>query len=371
MTDMTEAKGASSLGSMFQASRKPGEPTRFGRIFRPDEAWLAKAPQEPILEPDLPIVDTHHHLWDFPGYRYLLDELLADLGTGHNVVATVFEECRSMYRAHGPEEMKPVGEVEFVAGVAAMSDSGRYGPARICKGIVGYADLALGERVGAVLEAQIAAGGGRFRGIRYSAGWDADPIIGNSHGVSGPGLYLDPHVRAGMKCLERLGLVLDAWLFHPQLAEAVDLARAFPNASIVMCHMGGPLGYGPYAGRKDEVFANWKASMTELARCPNVSVKLGGVMMRLAAYDYMKLAAPPSSEGLAGYWGPYVKTCIDLFGADRCMVESNYPVEKMGIGPVALWNAFKRMTSGASTDEKKAIFSGTANRVYRLGLAGA
>ena len=171
-----------------------------------------------------------------------------------------------------------------------------------------------------------------------------------------------------MKRLEKLGLVLDAWLFHPQLAEAVDLARAFPNAGIVMCHMGGPLGYGPYAGKKDEVFANWKASMTELAKCPNVSVKLGGVTMRLAAYDYGKLPAPPSSEALAGYWGPYVKTCIDLFGPDRCMVESNYPVEKMGIGMPALWNMFKRLTAGASAAEKKAIFSGTANRVYRLGL---
>jgi L-fuconolactonase len=365
------AERVSSLGSMFQTVRDRDAPTPFGRIFRPDESWLAKCVPEPILDPDLPIVDTHHHLWDMPGYRYLLDEFLADLGTGHNVVATVFEECRSMYRAHGPEEMRPVGEVEFVAGVAAMSDSGRYGPTRICRGIVGYADLALGDRVAAVLEAEIAAGGGRFRGIRYSAGWDADPVIGNSHGVSAPGLYLDADVRAGMKRLEKLGLVLDAWLFHPQLPEAIDLARAFPNAGIVLCHMGGPLGYGPYAGKKDEVFADWKASMADLARCPNVSVKLGGVMMRLAAYDYMKLPAPPSSEALARLWEPYVTTCIDLFGPDRCMVESNFPVEKMGIGSAALWNAFKRMTAGASPDEKKAIFSGTADRVYRLGLADA
>ena len=180
---MAEKETASGLGSMFQGTRNPGEATRFGRIFKPDDAWHAKAPAEPILEPDLAIVDTHHHLWDFGRFRYLLDELLADLNTGHNIVATVFEECRSMYRARGLEEMKPVGEVEFVAGVAAMSDSGTYGPARICRGIVGFADLALGDRVAAVLEAQIAAGGGRFRGIRYSAGWDADPIIGNSHGL--------------------------------------------------------------------------------------------------------------------------------------------------------------------------------------------
>ena len=366
---MANNESASSLGAMFQGTRNPDEPTRFGRIFKPDDAWLAKAPPEPILEPDLPIVDTHHHLWDMSGYRYLLDELLADIRTGHNVVATVFEECRSMYRARGPQEMKPVGEVEFVAGVAAMSDSGRYGPTRICAGIVGYADLTLGDRVAAVLEAEIAAGGGRFRGVRHSAGWHADPIIGNSHGLPGPGLYLSADFRAGMRRLAGLGLSLDAWLYHPQLGDAVDLARAFPSANIVMCHMGGPLGYGPYAGKKEEVFANWKAAMKELAACPNVSVKLGGVTMRLAAYDYGKLSAPPSSEALAGCWGPYVKTCIDLFGPDRCMVETNYPVEKMGIGTAALWNAFKRMTAGASAAEKKAIFSDTANRVYRLGLA--
>ena len=359
----------SGLGSMFQGgSRNRNEPTRFGRIYKPDDAWLAKAPAETILEPDLAIVDTHHHLWDMPGYRYLLDELLADINTGHNIVATVFEECRSMYRAHGPDEMKPVGEVEFVAGVAAMSDSGRYGKTRICRGIVGYADLTLGTRAAAVLEAEVETGGGRFRGVRHSGGWDADPVIGNSHGVSGPGEYLRPDFRAGMRELERLGLVLDAWVFHPQLGEVVDLAQAFPNAGIVMCHMGGPLGYGAYAGKKDEVFADWKASMTKLAACPNVSVKLGGITMRAAAYDYGKLAAPPSSEELAKAWGPYVKTCIDLFGADRCMVESNYPVEKMGIGTAALWNTFKRLTAGASAGEKKAIFSGTANRVYRLGL---
>lgn len=173
-----------------------------------------------------------------------------------------------------------------------------------------------------------------------------------------------------MARLAALGLSLDARVFHPHLAEVVDLARVFPRANIFMCHMGGPLGYGPYAGRKDEVFAIWKESTKDLAACPNVSVKLGGVMRRLAAFDYMQLPVPPSSEALAGNWGPYVKTCIDLFGADRCVVESNYPVDKMGIGPAALWNAFKRMTSGASADEKKAIFSGTANRVYRLGLTG-
>ena len=365
---MTEAKGASSLGAMFLASRKPGEPTRYGRIFKPDEAWLAKAPPEPILEPELAIVDTHHHLWDFPGYRYLLDELLVDLGSGHNVVATVFEECRSMYRAHGPEEMKPVGEVEFVAGVAAMSASGRYGSTRVGAGIVGFADLTLGDRVAAVLEAEIAAGGGRFRGVRHSAAWDADPIIGNSHHFDGPGLYRDPAFRAGMQQLERLGLSLDAWVFHPQLAEVVDLARAFPSANIVMCHMGGPLGYGPYAGKKDEVFARWKAGMTALAACPNVHVKLGGLGMKMFGFDVHEGALPPSSEQLATAWRPYIETCIAAFGPGRAMFDSNFPVDKGSYGYGVFWNACKRLAEGASAAEKADLFHGTASRVYRLGL---
>lgn len=362
---------ATGLGGMFQAERAPSEPTQYGRIFKPNDAWLAKSPSEPILDQELPIIDTHHHLWDLPRYRYLLHDLLVDLQSGHNVIGTVFVECRSMYRAGGPVEMRPVGEVEFCSGMAAMSESGQYGPTRICAGIVGFADLTLGDRVAGVLEAQIQAGGGRFRGIRHSAGWDASPVIGNSHTTSGPGLYLRSDFRAGMTRLAQLGLSLDAWLFHPQLADAVDLARAFPSANIIMCHMGGPLGYGPYAGKKDEVFAFWKARMQELAACPNVSVKLGGVMMRLAAYDYMKLPAPPSSSELAAHWDPYVSTCIDLFGANRCLVESNFPVEKMGISYAGLWNALKRITAGASADEKKMIFSGTADRVYRLGLTTA
>ena len=185
--DKEDAAPAKPLAGLFQRERKPSDPSQFGRIFRPDEAWLAKAAPEPILEPDLAIVDTHHHLWDMPGYRYLLPDLLADLGSGHKVIATVFNECHAMYRANGPVEMRPVGEVEFCAGVAAMSDSGQYGPTRICAGIVGHADLALGDRVAPVLEAEIAAGGGRFRGVRHGAAWDDDPVIGNSPVAGRPG----------------------------------------------------------------------------------------------------------------------------------------------------------------------------------------
>ncbi|MSO76329.1 MAG: amidohydrolase [Alphaproteobacteria bacterium] len=350
----------------YTSNEERAMPTAYGRIFTPNETWLAKAPPEPIIEPELAIIDTHHHLWERPDYRYLIHELQQDLATGHNVVATVFEECHAMYRKSGPQEMRPVGETEFVAGVAAMSASGLYGPTKIAAGIVGYADLTLGDGAAAVLEAHIGAGGGRFRGVRHSAAWDASEVIGNSRGTTGPGLYAQANFRAGLKRLTGLGLSLDAWVFHPQLNTVIDLARAQPDANIILCHVGGPLGYGPYAGKRAEVIAQWKTAMAELAKCPNVSVKLGGMMMRLAAYDYLSLAAPPSSAELAAHWRPFIEPCIEMFGADRCLFESNFPVEKMGIGYAALWNALKLIAAGASPAEKVALFSGTAKRVYKL-----
>jgi L-fuconolactonase len=219
-----------------------------------------------------------------------------------------------------------------------------------------------------VLLAHIRAGGGRFRGVRHSAGWDESPVIGNSRGDMRPHLYQRPDFRAGLKRLSALGLSFDAWLYHPQLADVIDLARAFPATPIIMGHVGGVLGYGPYAGKRDEVLAGWKRSMRELAQCPNVVVKLGGMVNRGAAFDFHNAAAPPSSETMAELWRPYVETCIELFGPRRCMFESNFPVDKMAIGYKALWNAFKRIVAGASPDEKRALFAGTASRAYRLAL---
>ena len=343
--------------------------TQYGRIFAPRPEWLAKAPPEPILEPDLPIIDTHHHLWEGrggPNNSYLLPDFLADCASGHKIVATVFLQCHSMYRASGLAAMQPVGETEFVAGVAAMSESGIYGSTRVAAGIVGFADLTLGDWVEPVLEAHIRAGGSRFRGVRHSGSWDADPVIGHNVPDNKPGLYLRPEFRAGLARLSALGLSLDAWVFHPQLPDVIDLARAFPCTNIIMGHCGGPLGYGPYAGKRDEVFRQWKPSIAELAKCQNVTMKLGGMMMRLAATDYMAATRPPSSEELAALWRPYIETCIEMFGPNRCMVESNFPVEKMGIGYAGLFNAFKRIVSGASAEEKLAMFCGTARRVYRL-----
>ncbi len=341
-------------------------PTAFGRSNPPHQAWLAKQPSEPILDPDLPIIDTHHHLWERPNSRYLLEEFLADCRTGHNIVATVFVECHSMYRASGPEAFRPVGETEFVTGIAAMSASGLYGATRVAAGIVGFADLTLGDRVEPVLEAHINAGGGRFRGVRHSAAWDASPVIGNSRTTDGLHLFMQPDFRAGLARLTALGLSLDAWVFHPQLDDVIALARAYPGANLIAGHVGGPLGYGPYAGKQDEVFAWWKSRITELAACPNVVMKLGGMMMRLAAFDYGTEPLPPTSTQLADLWRPYMETCIEVFGADRCMFESNFPVEKMGSGSAVLWNAFKRIAAGASDEEKEALFSGTARRAYRL-----
>jgi len=341
-------------------------PTAYGRIFPPREDWLAGAAAEAVLEPDLEIVDTHHHFWDLPGHRYLLPELLADTGSGHNVVATVFIECGAMYRADGPKELRCVGEVEFVAGIAAMAESGRYGPTRAAAGIVGFADLTLGDAVEPVLEALIAAGGGRFRGVRHAAGWHQDPAIGNNHHGAGPGLYLRDDFRTGLARLSARGLALDGLVYHSQHGDLIDLARACPEASIVMNHTGMPLGYGPYRGKTDEVYAQWRKGIEALAELPNVVMKLGGMTMRLAAFDYNVIAAPPTAEELAGYWRPYIEPCIELFGAERCTFESNFPVDKMGIGYRALWNAFKHIAAGCSAAEKASLFAGTARRVYRL-----
>jgi L-fuconolactonase len=324
--------------------------------------------QEEILDPDLPIVDPHHHLWERPAWRYLFDDLLADLQSGHRIVATVFVQCRSMHRADGPEALRPVGETEFVNGVAAMSASGGYGPTRVCSGIVGHADLRLGARVQEVLEAHLRAGGGRFRGIRHIVAWDADASTLNPGNPAPAGLLADADFRAGFARLAPLGLSFDAWLYHPQLDELTDLARAFPETAIVLNHVGGPLGIGVYAGQRETVFARWRGAIRRLAACPNVSVKLGGLGMRISGFGFEALPSPPSSDTLAAAWRPYVETCIDAFGASRCMFESNFPVDQGSYPYAAYWNAAKHLASGASPAERADLFAGTASRVYRLVL---
>jgi predicted TIM-barrel fold metal-dependent hydrolase len=323
---------------------------------------------EDILEPDLPIVDPHHHLWDRGGWRYLLHELLDDLNTGHTIVATVFLQCRSMHKASGPDAMRPVGETEFVNGVAAMSASGGYGPTQVCAGIVGYADMRLGARAREVLEAHIRAGGGRFRGIRHITAWDADSSIVNPANVAPPGLLADGSFRDGLKVLTDLDLSFDAWLYHPQIDELTDLARALPATRIVLNHVGGPLGAGAYSNRQTDVFASWSKSIRRLAGCENVCVKLGGLGMRINGLGFEQQSRPPSSEVLATAMRPFVETCIEAFGVERCMFESNFPVDKGAYPYAAYWNACKRLTSGATAADKAALFKDTAARFYRLEL---
>ena len=331
---------------------------------KPD--WLALHREE-VLEPDLRIIDPHHHHWDRVGDPYLLPELLADIGSGHNVVATVFVECRAMYRADGPDELKSLGETEFVNGIAAMSASGAYGPARACAGIVGNVDLRLGSRAAPILEAHMAVAGARFRGIRRGSAWHAAGIKATSASPP-PGLLLDRDFRAGFACLAPLGLSFDAWLLHTQLGDIIDLARVFPDTTIVLDHLGGPVGIGPYLGKRDEVFADWRRGITALARCPNVQVKIGGLGMHTFGTDFHARERPPSSQELAQAWKPYVETCIEAFGAARAMFESNFPVDKGTCSYQVLWNAFKRLTANASADDKAALYSGTAQRVYRLAM---
>jgi predicted TIM-barrel fold metal-dependent hydrolase len=342
--------------------------TRSGLYADPREDWLAQYTEE-IIDSARPIVDPHHHLWDRGGQRYLIEELSDDIASGHNIVATVYVEARSMYRAGGPEALRVVGEVEFANGAAAMSASGGYGPAKICAGIVGHANLLLGDAARAVLEAEIAAGNGRFRGIRHSSAWDADPDVAHMYATRPKGLLLDPTFRKGFACLAPLGLSFDAWLFHPQIGELTDLARAFPDTKIVLDHCGGPVGLGRFANRREETLPVWKASIQEIAKCPNVVVKLGGLAMRLLGYDFHQHPKPPSSEQLAAVWRPYIETCIAAFGPQRCMFESNFPPDKGQCSYQVIFNAFKRLAAPYSEAEKTALFSKTATDVYRLDLA--
>ena len=327
------------------------------------DRWLLRTREDP-LDPSLPLCDPHHHLWDHPQSRYLLDELVAD-AAGHDVVKTVFVECMSMYDAERPEALAPVGEIEFVEAIAEQSASGP-GALRAAAGIVGFADLSLGAAVDEVLEAHEQASPGRFRGIRHASAWHADDAIRNSHTRPPEGLLLDSTFRKGFGCLARRGLSFDAWLYHPQLGELADLARAFERTSIVLDHVGGPLGIGPYAGRRDEVFESWKRSIAELAECPNVTVKLGGLTMPICGFEFHKRDAPPGSEELAEILGPYYLFCIDRFGPERCMFESNFPVDRASCSFGVLWNAFKRVARGFTEKERSALLHDTAVRVYRL-----
>lgn len=326
------------------------------------------AAAEPALEPDLPIIDPHHHLWDYPSHRYLLPELLADTNTGHRIEATVFIDCGVFYRPEAPHGMDVVGEVEFANGIAAMAASGRFGPTKACAGIVGTTDLTLGEAVEDVLVAQMRAAGGRFQGIRYTAGWDdRTRTVHLSHSNPPPHLYRDHEAfMRGFAVLGRFGLSFDAWCYHPQLMDVVDLARSFPDQPIVMNHVGGPLGVECYADDRDGVYAEWRTAMLELSKCANVALKLGGLGMRINGFGFERRDQAPSSDDLVAAYRPFIEPAIEMFGPERCMFESNFPVDRISTGYRNLWNAFKKIASGASDAEKAALFCETARLQYRL-----
>ena len=323
-------------------------------------------PQTPeeILLPGLPIIDAHHHLWDYEGRRYLFHDYLDDVRTGHNIVASVHVEGVSMYRADGPAHLKPVGETEFTVGAAAMADSGNYGPARLCAAIVAHVDLA-GDHVDEAILAHEVAAGGRLRGIRDGGTWDIDQSVRRGIWSPSQGRYLDRDFRQGFARLVQHGLTFDSWLYHPQLDDLFDLASAFPDTSIVIDHAGGPMGVGAYAENRAEVMTRWRTSMARLATLPNVNVKLGGLGMWTGGLQ-LNREAPISSSQLAATLKPFIEPCIEMFGAGRCMFQSNFPADRGSYPYATLWNAFKRLSRECSDEERALLFHGTASRLYRI-----
>ena len=329
--------------------------------------WLALT-QDATLEPELPICDPHHHFWDFrservPYQRYLLHELVVDVGAGHNVRSTVFIEARAMYRADGPPELRPVGEVEFVQGLAAASASGVYGTCRAAAAIVGRADLKLGDRVEPVLEALKAASPNRFRGIRHTVTWDPHPEIESRETEK---VLASAEYQAGARVLARMGLSLDTGVCFPQLPEVAAVAKALPDLTIILNHLGGLTRIGRYADRDDEVLGTWRRGIAALAPCRNVNLKLGGIGMPRMGFDWHTRDRPIGSEELAAAMAPLMSYCIEQLGPDRCMFESNFPVDKVSFSHHVLFNAFKRFSKGYSTAERANLFHDAAARAYRI-----
>jgi predicted TIM-barrel fold metal-dependent hydrolase len=323
--------------------------------------WLAQVREE-ALEPELPICDAHHHLWldeGHTGWPYALADLHADTGTGHNVVHTVFLECGAEYRTDGPAHLRPVGETEFVAAAAAESRSS--GGAEIAA-IMSSADV-LDPRLDEVLDAHEAAGTGLFRGIRYIVAQDDYKPLSMR---TPPGVMEDERYLAGVRRLGERGLTYDTMTYFHQIPTFAGVARACPDVTIVFNHLGGPVGVGPYKDRRSEVLAEWRRHMADLATCPNVSLKLGGIGMPMYGLRWDRQPVPPTSEELAAPWQDEIRFCIDQFGPDRCLFESNFPVDKRGCSYVVLWNTFKRIASVYGDAEKRDLFHDSAARAYRI-----
>lgn len=328
--------------------------------------WLALTLEEAI-DAGRPIVDAHHHLWDKPGARYMRDEMLEDSNCGHNIVATVFAEGKFNYRPDGEISLRSLGETEMAAHTAEESLK-HPGAPLFCAGIVGFVDLTLGTDAGTILDQHIIAGAGRFRGVRNTSAWHANPNARGSVLDCPPGLLYGDGFRAGLAELSSRNLVFDAWMYHTQLGELVEVARAFPTLRIVINHQGGPIGIGPYACQRSDVFDDWSHSMARLARFDNVCVKLGGFGMAMSGFDFADHSRAPSSDALSNAWGPYISLCIEKFGASRCMFESNFPVDKGTASYGVLWNAFKKAVQLRLESEKDALFFRTAADIYALNI---
>jgi len=331
-----------------------------------DSAASAGSSEE-ILEPGLLICDPHHHIWDFPGFRYLVPDFLADVGPGdgvggHRIESTIFVQCGAFYRQAGPEHFKPVGETETIARFAEENAARHGNVIDACAAIVGHADLRRGAAVDEVLEALNEAGRGRLRGIRHGAGWDASEVTATTPAPDG-WLYRDPAYRQGFGRLAAHGLSFDAWQYHSQLSDLVDLANAFPDTKIMLDHCGGPLGIGVYAGHREEVYAVWRKAIKALGRCPNVWVKLGGLGMAMCGFD---MPQDPGSAQIVHLWRPYIEPCLEAFGVERSMFESNFPADRDTCTYRAIWNAHKRFAAGASAKEKAKLFRDNARAFYRL-----
>ena len=326
--------------------------------------WYA-AVQEDTVEPGRPIIDTHHHLWENTSMwgRYVLDDLWADTESGHNIEKTVFIDCRSGYRADGPEHLRPVGETEFVAGVAAESAK-REGAATIAA-IVSHADMRLGAAAEEVLAAHEEAGQGLFRGIRHAGPSDSTGTLTNA-GRGWPCPYGEADFREGVYTLGKLGYTYDTWHFFHQNRDYLALAQAVPDTTMILDHFGTPLGVGAYAGKQEEIFAQWKDDIAAIAECPNVFAKLGGLAMPDNGFGWDKRDTPPTSDEFAAAQGRYYLHTIECFGPERCMFESNFPVDKLSVGYHVMWNGMKKIVADFGESEKHAMFYGTAEKVYRL-----
>jgi predicted TIM-barrel fold metal-dependent hydrolase len=323
------------------------------------QAWLDSVNEEPI-DPDVPIIDPHHHLWPEGGaMAYGLDDLLADISSGHNVVDTVFVECGAAYRRGDPEAMAPVAETAFVAAEAERA------PRRVMGGIVAHADLTRPD-LDDVLDAHETAANGRLRGIRHAGSHALHPEVLSIPGRAAADLYATEAFRRGVTRLGERGLTYDTWHYHYQNRDFIELARAVPGTQLVLDHFGTPLGVGPYASQREHIFAQWSADIAEIATCPNVVAKIGGLAMPDNGFGWHTAERPPTSDEFVEAQGRYYTHTIEHFGPERCMFESNFPVDRVSLSYRVVWNAFKKLAAGFSDDERDAMLRGTAARIYRL-----